>query len=353
MKLNSAGQVSASILSRAGTGIQEECDEKFPNGIKHLQVAITSGYTLPYSLVFHCTVAYISNQNCFTEISKLIKRCLFEADGKIVLKHNGQYSAAKSIAFPLLGTGAKTFPDEICRTFYRTILSFLLGPRKSLENAYIIVTPRDQHLIKVIQTLKPLAEFNQMTYELSYPYQWQETNDNLNVINIPTDTEEYMLIKEEFTNFGGPYKAQILKIERIQNKALYKEYLKSKCQYKLLQKKNERQLWMYCDDRNITTINSNGLDSNHMKVGRNGHGYYFYTTSAGADDVADHTIRNRKMYYCSVLVGQPIIGDQSYNATNFLTTGISAVDNTAQPSIYTIYKENLLCPNYLISYAIN
>ena len=65
MKLNEAGKVSSSILARAGNNLQAECDEKYPNGIKYGELAITSGYQLPYSLVFHCSVQDMKKENSF------------------------------------------------------------------------------------------------------------------------------------------------------------------------------------------------------------------------------------------------------------------------------------------------
>lgn len=82
------------------------------------------------------------------EIAKLIQKCLNEADGREIQKSNN-LTMAKSIAFPLLGTGPKGLSPEICHVFYQIILLFFLGPTKSLQNAFIIVKPEDSHLIQV------------------------------------------------------------------------------------------------------------------------------------------------------------------------------------------------------------
>ena len=82
-------------------------------------------------------------------MANIIKDCLQNADGRVIMKHNRSQTTVKAIAFPLLGTGPKNLSPEICHVFYRTILSFCLGPTKSLENAYIIVIPPNQHLIDV------------------------------------------------------------------------------------------------------------------------------------------------------------------------------------------------------------
>lgn len=354
MKLNTAGKVSSIILERAGEAIQEECDERFPNGIQNGEVAITSGYKLPYSLVFHCTVQFMTQQNSFGEIAKLIQKCLNEADGREIQKSNN-LTMAKSIAFPLLGTGPKGLSPEICHVFYQIILLFFLGPTKSLQNAFIIVKPEDSHLIQVIENLNPFDEIQNFTQEFLYPYMWQTTINNLEVINLPVQNEEYTEINEHFLS-SAPPNAQVLSIQRIQNKTLYRDYITKKCEYNLIQRKYEKKLWFACDATDVTEIRTNGLNQRFIKVGRCGEGYYFYKESNAAFEVQLQSNQsqdgNHYIYCCNVAVGNPIQGNASYKNNNIPAKCTSVVDKITSPTMYTTFNENVFYPSYLLTFKM-
>ncbi|KAJ8298129.1 hypothetical protein KUTeg_024660 [Tegillarca granosa] len=55
LKLNSRPGLSKSLLEKAGESLQDECDEKYPNGIKVGEIAITNGHRLNCQKVFHGT----------------------------------------------------------------------------------------------------------------------------------------------------------------------------------------------------------------------------------------------------------------------------------------------------------
>lgn len=353
MKLNTAGKVSAVILSRAGEAIQKECDESFPNGIQNGEVAITSGYKLPYSLVFHCTVQFMTQQNSFAEMAKIIKKCLIEADGREIQKNN-RLTVAKTIAIPLLGTGPKGLSPEICHVFYQTILLFFLGTTKSLINAYIIVKPEDSHLIKVIENLKPFNEIQNLTQEFFYPYMWETTGNDLDVINLNNQNQEYAEINEFFLQFAPPG-VDVLSIQRIQNKTLYWNYVKTKCQYNLIQKRYEKKLWFSCDSNDVTELRTTGLSGKFIKVSSCGEGYYFYKESNASYEAqiqTDQNQGNHYMYCCNVAVGKPVLGNMMYKKGNIPVKCTSVVNHINKPTIYTIFDESLFYPSYLLTFKM-
>jgi len=47
------GQVSNAILKAAGPDLQKECRDKYPEGIKRMEIAETSGHKLKCKYVFH------------------------------------------------------------------------------------------------------------------------------------------------------------------------------------------------------------------------------------------------------------------------------------------------------------
>ncbi|CAE1327555.1 unnamed protein product [Acanthosepion pharaonis] len=235
------------------------------------------------------------------------------------------------------------------------MLLFFLGPTKSLKNAFIIVKPEDSHLIQVIENLKPFDEIQNCTQEFLYPYMWQATGNNLDVINLPVQNEEYTEINEHFLN-NAPPKAQVLSIQRIQNKTLYRDYVKKKCEYNLIQKKYEKKLWFSCDSTDVTELRTNGLNTKFMKVGRCGEGYQFYKESNTAFEIQLQSDQrqdgNHYIYCCNVAVGNPIQGNTSYKKGNIPAKCTSVVDNITCPTMYTIFNENVFYPSYLLTFKI-
>ena len=55
MKLDN-GALAESLLKKAGPQLQEECKNKYPNGIKSGEVAVTGGYSLKATKVYHGTI---------------------------------------------------------------------------------------------------------------------------------------------------------------------------------------------------------------------------------------------------------------------------------------------------------
>lgn len=50
------GVVTGAILKAAGSGLQDECKNKYPDGIKYGEIARTSGHSLACKEVFHVTL---------------------------------------------------------------------------------------------------------------------------------------------------------------------------------------------------------------------------------------------------------------------------------------------------------
>lgn len=59
----SNGKVSETLLKAAGSHIQRECCERYPNGITRLEIAITGGYKLCCEKVFHIALDRYQPQN--------------------------------------------------------------------------------------------------------------------------------------------------------------------------------------------------------------------------------------------------------------------------------------------------
>lgn len=50
------GAVSKALLKAAGSQLQKECNRKYPNGIKHHEIAVTHAYNLNAKFVIHISL---------------------------------------------------------------------------------------------------------------------------------------------------------------------------------------------------------------------------------------------------------------------------------------------------------
>ena len=50
------GALAESLLRKAGPQLQQECKKEYPNGIKPGEVAVTGGYSLNATKVYHGTI---------------------------------------------------------------------------------------------------------------------------------------------------------------------------------------------------------------------------------------------------------------------------------------------------------
>ncbi|XP_062573462.1 protein mono-ADP-ribosyltransferase PARP14-like [Saccostrea cucullata] len=98
------GGLAEAMMKAAGKEIQDECEDKYPNGIQDGEVAVTEGYRLPCRWVFHTTLPKWGepSQNPINILKTTIWNCLKVAREK----------RANSIAFPTLGIGNLNYPIE-------------------------------------------------------------------------------------------------------------------------------------------------------------------------------------------------------------------------------------------------
>jgi len=55
------GRASNALIQATGQGIQTECDNKYPNGINHGEIAITSGGNLSFKYIYHGSLPKYAN----------------------------------------------------------------------------------------------------------------------------------------------------------------------------------------------------------------------------------------------------------------------------------------------------
>ncbi|KAL3863208.1 hypothetical protein ACJMK2_004974 [Sinanodonta woodiana] len=136
-KLNlSQGAVSASLLAVGGQQLQDECKKKYPNGIKHGEVAITGAGELRSSYVLHgCLPDWNDDGSTILNMRNFMNNCLSEADQRKLT----------SIAFPALGTGTLKYPkDVVAREMFNCVSDFLTkNADTSLVDVYFVVFQKD------------------------------------------------------------------------------------------------------------------------------------------------------------------------------------------------------------------
>ena len=72
-----AGAVSVALLKMAGDRLQDDCKTYYPRGINWGEIAVTQGYALPCSYVFHGALpAFMLDKMKMSEAEKFTVSCL-------------------------------------------------------------------------------------------------------------------------------------------------------------------------------------------------------------------------------------------------------------------------------------
>ncbi|XP_069139607.1 uncharacterized protein [Argopecten irradians] len=138
------GAVSLSILKAAGREIQQCCNQYY-GGVKHGEIAVTHGYKLKCTYVFHGALPHYSTErmNRMEVMEQFMRNCLKEAD-----KRN-----CKTISFPALGTGNLGYPkDLVAHTMFDTVKKYFQeNPDSCVEGVNFVVYPKDRDTIKAFE----------------------------------------------------------------------------------------------------------------------------------------------------------------------------------------------------------
>ncbi|XP_050395688.1 protein mono-ADP-ribosyltransferase PARP15 isoform X2 [Patella vulgata] len=207
------------------------------------------------------------------------------------------------------------------------------------------------------QNRKVIRQDKMKEAKLGIPKHWQiDDKSNLNVVTLAPSDSEYLIVQKNFAASGQIVK----KIERIENRSLYEQYVSKKRQMELeLQRPTVEKdiLWHGTDENSIFSINNYGF--NRSYCGKNatvhGQGVYFAVNSSYSVNYARQNSKGeRKMYQCKVLVGDYTPGNSAYrvppNKPGTTQVYNSLVDNTSNPSMYIIFNDTQAYPEYLITF---
>ncbi|XP_060632846.2 protein mono-ADP-ribosyltransferase PARP12-like [Anolis sagrei] len=176
------------------------------------------------------------------------------------------------------------------------------------------------------------------------------------LVTLPSSSNEYRKVQVNFQRTMS--KATIVKIERIQNRALWEVYQWQKEQMKKAnggKDVDERQLFHGTNGSHVDAICQQNFDWRICGVHGTayGKGSYFARDASYSDRYSDST--NKIMFLARVLVGEFAMGMSSYlrpppkedQSTGFYN---SCVNDLRNPSIFVIFEKHQIYPEYVIRY---
>ncbi|KTF77707.1 hypothetical protein cypCar_00039783 [Cyprinus carpio] len=175
---------------------------------------------------------------------------------------------------------------------------------------------------------------------------------------LQSTSAEYIKIKELFGRTMTGFR--ILKIERIQNKALWEVY---QWQKDFMKKNNggrdvtEKQLFHGTDSTHLEAICHNNFD--WRICGTHGTAYgkgSYFARDAKYSHSYTKDSGTRSMFVCRILVGSYTKGDSSYLRPPSKDGGDtvfydSCVNDVLDPSIFVVFEKHQIYPEYLIEYS--
>lgn len=198
------------------------------------------------------------------------------------------------------------------------------------------------------------------------PNHWEDMNGvQLKEVELINTSREYLDVMTSFPK-TLPIPRNIVKIKRIQNPTLWKNYLLEK---KTISEKNaagienERILFHEPSSQSLKYISSRGFDRNFSDLGEYGKGSYFYKepVSAFRDTYSRFQpfpgkVQLKHMFRARVITGDFCQGRKNMlippgkNALHPEDLYDSVVDHLQKPSLFVIFKDIQAYPEYLIEY---
>ncbi|KAL1266729.1 hypothetical protein QQF64_002404 [Cirrhinus molitorella] len=192
----------------------------------------------------------------------------------------------------------------------------------------------------------------------SLPSHWEDMKGHpVVLVKLTVGSNEYADVENQFKSTGH----SIITIERVQNSALWRNYMikKEELEEKNQHKNNEKLLFHGTGHDKIDHINSNGFNRSFagMNGAMYGNGTYFavdpsYSAQGySAPDANGH----KRMYLARVLVGDftqgkrglPVPPAKSSNSADLYN---SVTDNMTNPTMFVIFNDVQAYPEYLITF---
>ncbi|XP_052422902.1 protein mono-ADP-ribosyltransferase PARP14-like [Carassius gibelio] len=194
----------------------------------------------------------------------------------------------------------------------------------------------------------------------SLPSHWEDMKGQpVVLVKLSADSKEYADVEEEFKKTG--LSSNIIKIERVQNSALWRNYLikKEEMEVKNKHKNNEKLLFHGTDTYKTDQINNQGFNRSFagMHGATYGNGTYFAVDpSYSAQGYSTPDVKGHKrMYLARVLVGDFTQGRKGIRtppkkSLQSVDLYDSVTDKTNNPSMFVIFNDVQAYPEYLITF---
>ncbi|CAC5424295.1 Protein mono-ADP-ribosyltransferase PARP15 [Mytilus coruscus] len=214
-------------------------------------------------------------------------------------------------------------------------------------------------------TVKVLRKSKLVDKTFEPPATWthMDEKENLKVVPLVSTDQEYKDVVKKFTDTARGVKVEFVKIERVQNKTLYQQYIAKKKSVDATNKpghQNERLLWHGFAKDAMDSINRYGF--NRSYCGKNltayGLGVYFAVDVAysirDTYSVPDEN-KHKRMYLCRVLVGEYAQGNPNVKVPPPKATGShilydTVTDNMTTPAMFIIFHDSQAFPEYLVTF---
>ncbi|KAK9968212.1 hypothetical protein ABG768_002547 [Culter alburnus] len=192
------------------------------------------------------------------------------------------------------------------------------------------------------------------------PSHWEDMKGkSVVLVKLTTGSKEYNEVEKEFrrTNLTS----NIIEIERVQNSALWRNYMikKEEMEDKNKHKNNEKRLFHGTGPDNTDQINHNGFNRSFAGThgAMYGNGTYFAVDpSYSAQGYSKPDVNGHKrMYLARVLVGDFTLGKQGLpvppaKSSKSADLYNSVTDNINSPTMFVIFHDVQAYPEYLITF---
>uniref|UniRef100_A0A8C1URK9 Poly [ADP-ribose] polymerase n=1 Tax=Cyprinus carpio TaxID=7962 RepID=A0A8C1URK9_CYPCA len=193
----------------------------------------------------------------------------------------------------------------------------------------------------------------------SLPSHWEDMKgQSVVLVKLTAGSKEYAEVEKEFTSTGL---SSIITIERVQNSALWRNYMikKEELEDKNKHTKNEKRLFHGTGPDKTDQINNHGFNRSFagMHGAMYGNGSYFavdprYSARGySKPDINGH----KRMYLARVLVGDFTQGKQGLpvppaKSSSSADLYNSVTDNMTNPTMFVIFNDVQAYPEYLITF---
>ncbi|KAF4108229.1 protein mono-ADP-ribosyltransferase PARP14-like [Onychostoma macrolepis] len=224
----------------------------------------------------------------------------------------------------------------------------------------------EANLVRQVATKGSLMiELNRVDLEVvaqrSLPSHWEDMKgQSVVLVKLTPGSKEYAEVEEEFTSTGLSSNS-IITIERVQNSALWRNYMikKEELEDKNKHTKNEKRLFHGTGPDKTDQINNHGFNRSFAGIhgAMYGNGTYFavdpcYSAQRySKPDVKGH----KRMYHVRVLVGDYTQGKQGLpvppaKSSSSADLFNSVTDNMNNPTMFVIFNDVQAYPEYLLTF---